>query len=145
MPGSNSNTILYATRAARYPEITLASGTTATDTEVVAGATTYGSIVTDILFASADATARNFEIKIGTSGGAGSITRRLVVSVPANSGNNGSVAIASLAALAPQLFSVDLAGNRVIGLEAGVSIYCKNTTTTAGQITISPLVRDYTP
>lgn len=145
MPGQNSNTILYATRAARYPEITLASGTTATDTEVVAGAATYGSVVTDILIASADATPRNFEIKIGPSGGAGSITRRVVISVPANSGNNGSTAIASLAAISPQLFAIDLAGNRTIGLEAGVSIYMKNTTTTAGQITISPLVRDYTP
>lgn len=145
MPGANSNTILYATRLARYPEITLASGTTATDTEVVVGATTYGSIITDILFASADATARNFEIKIGPSGGAGSITRRLLISVPANSGNNGSTAVASLAALAPQLFAIDLAGNRTIGLESGVSIYCKNTTTTAGQITITPIARDYTP
>ena len=145
MPGQNSNTILYATRLARTPEITLASGTAATDTEVVVAAITYGSVVTDILFASADATARLFEIKIGTSGGAGSITRRLIISVPANSGNNGSTAVASLASLAPQLFDIDLAGNRVIGLEAGVSIYVKNTTTTAGQITITAKVRDYTP
>lgn len=145
MPGTNSNTVLYATRAARTPEISLASGTTATDTEVVVAATTYGSVVTDILFASADATARNFEIKIGPSGGAGSITRRLVISVPANSGNNGSTAVASLASLAPQLFQIDLAGNRVIGIESGTSIYVKNTTTTAGQITITALVRDYTP
>lgn len=147
MPGTNSNTVLYATRAARYPEITLASGAAATDTEVVAGASTYGSVVTDIIISSADATARNFEIKIGPSGGAGSITRRVVIVVPIGAGNGGSgtPAPASLAALAPQLFSIDLAGNRTIGLESGVSIYMKNTSTTAGQITISPIARDYAP
>lgn len=145
MPSTNANIVLYATRAARFPEITLPSGTAATDTEVVAGATTYGSVVTDILIASADTAARNFEIKIGASGGAGSITRRTIIQVPASSGNTGTTAVASLAALAPQLFCLDLAGNRTIGLESGVSIYMKNTTTTAGQITISPIVRDYTP
>ena len=145
MPGTNSNTILYATRLARYPEVSLASGTASVATEVVVGATTYGSVVTDILFASADAAARNFNIFIGASGGVGSLTRRVVITVPANSGNNGSTAVASLAALAPQLFAIDLAGNRTIGIESGVSIYVQNTTTTAGQITISPIARDYTP
>lgn len=145
MPGTNSNTVLYATRAARYPEISLPSGTASVATEVIAGASTFGSVVTDILFASADATARTFNIFIGPSGGVGSLTRRVAISVPANSGNNGVTAVASLAALAPQLFAIDLAGNRTIGLESGVSIYVQNTTTTAGQITISPIVRDYTP
>lgn len=145
MPGTNSNIVLYATRNARYPEISLASALASVDTEVAIGAVTYGSALMDVLFSSADANNRVFEIKIGPSGGAGSITRRLTITVPASSGNNGSTAVASLAALAPSLFSIDLAGNRVIGLESGISMYVKHTTTLAGQITITPILRDYTP
>jgi hypothetical protein len=50
------------------------------------------------------------------------------VSIPANSGNNGTTALASLAALAPAVFDLDLAGNRVITIESGVPLYVVNKT-----------------
>lgn len=147
MPGQNSNTILYATRAASYPVVNIASGTTsATITLITTGVTTYGSVITDLLFRSADASARLFDIIVCATGSqATAENARVQVSIPANSGNSGTVPIASLAALVPSLFDIDLAGNRVIGLDTGISIYVKSTTTTAGAIFVTAKQRDYTP
>lgn len=146
MPGTNSNTVLYATRGVRYVITKIASGTTsATQTDVIDAAATYGTVVTDVLFRSKDASARNFDIYVCTTGGAGSANPVVQIQVPAGSGNNGSTAIASLASLAPQLFDVDLAGNRVIGIDTGISIYVQLTATSAGDIIVTVKARDYTP
>lgn len=147
MPGTNANTILYATRAASLPVVNIASGTTAsTYTLVTTAASSYGSVITDILFRSADGTARLFDIIICATGSQTTAENaRVRVSIPGNSGNNGSTAIASLASLVPALFDLDLAGNRVIGLEAGQSIYVKSTSTLAGDIYVTAKQRDYTP
>lgn len=146
MPATNSNTVLYATRAARLVITKITSGTTsATITDVCDAAATYGSVVTDILIRSKDSTIRNLDIIICANGSQATTPPIVQVSIPANSGNNGTVALVSLAALVPQLFDVDLAGNRVIGLEAGQSIYVQNSTTTAGDIIITTKARDYTP
>jgi hypothetical protein len=147
MPGTNSNTILYATRLASMPAINIPSGTTtSTYTLVATGAATNGSVITDLLFRSADGSNRNFDVIIcATGSNTTAENARVQIIIPASSGNSGSVALASLAALVPQLFDIDLAGNRVIGLEAGQSIYLKSTSTTAGAIFVMVKQRDYTP
>jgi len=147
MPGTNSNTVLYATRAASLPAVNIPSGTiNTTYTLITTGAATYGSVITDLLFRSADSNTRNFDIIICATGSqATAENARVQVSIAASSGNNGTTAIASLASMVPALFDVDLAGNRVIGLEAGQSIYVKCTTTTAGAIFVTVKQRDYTP
>lgn len=143
MPNTSSNVVLYATLTARYPAINIASGTASVATLIVTAAST-GSILTDILFRSADATGRLFDIIICATGSqATAENARVQISIPAISGNNGSTAIASLAALVPALFDIDLAGNRVLTLESGQSIYVKNTTTTAAAIFVTAKARDY--
>lgn len=144
MPNTTSNIVLYATLAARYPVINLASATAALTNTLLITAASTATIVTDVLFRSADATARNFDIIICPTGSqATAENARIQVAIPASSGSNGSTAIASLAALAPSLFDIDLAGNRVLTLESGQSIYVRNITLTAGAFFITAKARDY--
>lgn len=144
MPNTSSNIILYATLAARYPVINVASGAAALTNTLVVTAASTATIITDILFRSADATIRAFDIIICATGSqATAENARVQINVPIGAGNTGAVAIASLAALAPSLFDIDLAGNRVITLESGQSIYVRNTTLTAGAIFITAKARDY--
>jgi len=143
MPNGTSNTALYATLAARYPVINIATSTATTTTLLITAAST-GTIVTDILWRTADASARTWDVIICATGSqATAENARVMVSIPANSGNNGTVAIASLAALVPSLFDIDLAGNRVLTLESGQSIYLKNIATTGGYNFITCKARDY--
>ena len=146
----NSNVVLYATQKAFYDCVNIASGTAANTYTLVTTGGTNASLITDILFRSADATARLFNIIIAPTGSQATGKYSVVqISIPANSGNNGSTAIASLAALASQLFDLDLAGNRVITLEGAgssgteISIYVQNTTLTAGAINVMAKRRDY--
>lgn len=142
MPNTSSNVVLYATLAARYPVINIPTATASTTTLLVTAAST-GTIITDVLWRTADA-ARNWDIIICATGSqATAENARVQVSIPANSGNNGTNAIASLAALVPALFDVDLAGNRVLTLESGQSIYVKNNATSAGYNYITAKARDY--
>lgn len=125
---SSSNTTSFATLTSAYPAIDLASGLSAnTDTLIVTG-TTNASVVLDILFRNTDASdIVNFDIIICPTGSnATAQYNRTQIAVPANAGNNGSVQLASLAALAPQLFDIDLAGNRLITLESTMSVYVRN-------------------
>jgi len=125
---SSSNTTSFATLTSAYPAIDLASGLAInTDTLVVTGATN-ASVVLDILFRNTDGTnIRNFDIIICPTGSNSTAQyNRTQIAVPANAGNNGSVQLASLAALAPQLFDIDLAGNRLITLESTISVYVRN-------------------
>jgi hypothetical protein len=119
---STSNTTQFATLTHNVSKTKLASGLAInTQTSLITG-DSKGTIITDILFRSKDASnARNFDIYIGQT-----TDSAVQVSIPANSGNNGSIAIASLAALVPALFDLDLNGNRVIGLESGVQLYVTN-------------------
>jgi hypothetical protein len=125
---SSSNTTSFATLTGTYPAIDIASGTAINTDTLVATGTTNASVVLDILFRNTDTSdARNFDIIICPTGSNSTAQyNRVQISVPANSGNNGSVAIASLAALAPSLFDIDLAGNRLITLESTESIYVRN-------------------
>ncbi len=125
---SSSNTTSFATLTSAYPAIDLASGLSAnTDTLVVTGATN-ASVALDVLFRNTDASdIVNFDIIICPTGSnATAQYNRTQIAVPANAGNNGSVQLASLAALAPQLFDIDLAGNRLITLESTMSVYVRN-------------------
>lgn len=142
---TSSNTVLYATRKTRREKVTIASATAANTYTLLATAdATKGSMFTDLLCRSADATARVFDIIICATGSQATAHNwEVAVSIPANSGNNGTVALASVAALAPSIFDIDLAGNRVIMLEVGQSIYVKNLTLTAGAIYWNAKLRDY--
>jgi len=146
----NSNIVLYATQKAFYDCVNIASATAANTYTLVTTGGTNGSIITDILFRSADASARLFNIIICPTGSQATAKYSVVeVSIGAGSGNNGSTGIASLAALVSQLFDLDLAGNRAITLEGSgssgteISIYVQNTTLTAGAINVMVKRRDY--
>lgn len=141
---STANIILYATKEGVLDQVSIASATAANTYTLITTAGASGSLVTDILFRSAAGAATNFNIIIAPTGSQSTGAYNTVqVSVPANSGNNGTTAIASLAALTPAIFDIDLAGNRVISIESGVSIYVQNTATTAGIITITAKKRNY--
>jgi len=101
------------------PPVKLASGLTINTTTLIGSGSTNGSLVTDVLFRNLDGSnARNLDIVICPTGSQATAEYNCVqIAIPANSGNNGTVAQASLAALAPALFGLDLSGNRVIGLE----------------------------
>lgn len=147
---TNSNVVLYATQKGFYDCVNIASATAANTYTLITTGGTNGSLITDVLFRSVDASARLFNIIICPTGSSSTAKYSVVqVSIPANSGNNGVAAIASVAALAPQLFDLDLAGNRVITLEGSgssgteISIYVQNTTLTAGAINVMTKRRDY--
>lgn len=124
---SSSNQLSFATLTSLYPGIDMQSGTAAnTDTPVATGGTNAG-VVLDVLFRNLSAATMNFDIIICPSGlNTTAAYNRVQIQVPASAGNNGSTSLASLAALAPQLFDLDLAGNRVITLESGQVIYVRN-------------------
>ena len=139
---TSSNQLAFATLTGDYPAILLASGSAAgTATSVTSGATN-ASIITDILFRNLDtANARNFDICIGST--ASAQNKIVQVAIPANAGNNGSTSLASLAALAPSIFDLDLAGNRVLTLESGTNIYVVNTTALTANIYVMAKRRSF--
>ena len=141
---SNSNTTSFATLTATYPAVKIASGTAVnTDTLLVTGGTN-ASLVLDILFRTLETSGKNYDIIIcATASNGTDYYNRVQVSIPANSGNNGTTALASLAGLAPALFDLDLAGNRVLTLEPGISIYIRNKTLTTADLYITAKQRSF--
>ncbi|HEY4326158.1 MAG TPA: hypothetical protein VGN20_19380 [Mucilaginibacter sp.] len=142
---SSSNQTSFATLTGTYPATKCASGLAAnTDTLVATGAS-HASIVTDILFRNTDSSnIRNFDIVICATGSNSTVeNNRVQIAVPANAGNNGSVQLASLAALASQLFDLDLAGNRVLTLESGISIYVRNKAALTADVYINVKLRSF--
>ena len=140
MTGS-SNTTSFATLTQSYPSIKYASGTTANTISTVTTGATNASIITDIIFRNTGSSALNFDIYIGTT----STTQNKIVQVtiPASSGNNGSASLASLAALAPSLFDLDLAGNRVMTLESGINVSMSCTTSPSADVYIMAKQRNF--
>ena len=138
---SLSNTTSFATLTQSYPAVNIASGAAANTVTQVTTGNTNASVVTDILFRNLGTSAVNFDVFIGST----STTQNKIaqISVPASSGNNGSTSLASLAALAPQLFDLDLAGNRVITLESGVAISVSNTATTSADVHVMAKQRNF--
>jgi hypothetical protein len=125
---TSSNTLQFATLTGTYPATKLASGLTINTTTLIATGGAHGSVATDILFRNTDASnTRNLDVIICPTGSQATAEYNAVqITIPANAGNNGSVSLASLAALAPSLFGLDLAGNRFIALESSYSIYVIN-------------------
>lgn len=142
---SSSNTTSFATLTGTYPAVQLASGLALnTDTLIATGAAN-ASTVLDALFRNLDGSnARNFDIIICPTGSNATVQyNRVQISIPAASGNNGTTALASLAALAPSLFDLDLAGNRVITLESTTSIYVRNKAALTADIWVSVKQRNF--
>lgn len=141
---NTSNTVIYASlKQQSLQGIVLANGLAANTITSVVDAASTSSAVNDLLFMSTSTAALTFEIIICATGQQATAPSNVQISIPANSGKVG-VALASLASLCPQLFSIDLAGNRVIGLEAGQSIYVKNVSAISiGQVVITKKVRDF--
>ena len=124
---SSSNQTSFCTLTADYVAVKLASGLAASTTTLLCSGSAHASVITDILFRNTDTSnSRAFDFYIGPTT---TVENNLVqISIPANAGNNGTTAIASLAALTPAIFDIDLAGNRIITLESSVSIYVVNKT-----------------
>jgi hypothetical protein len=124
---NNSNQSVFATKTSTYIAVKLPSGLAINTATLLFTGDTNASVITDILFRNTDtANARNLDFFIGST--ATAENNLVQVSIPANSGNNGTTALASLAALAPAVFDLDLAGNRVITIESGVPLYVVNKT-----------------
>jgi hypothetical protein len=141
---SSSNTTSFATLTGTYPATKLASGLSINTATLIATGATNGSIVLDVLFRSKETVARNFDIIICSTGSqATAENNRAQIQIPANAGNNGSVQLASLAALMPALFDLDLAGNRVLTLESGISIYVTNLAALAADIYVNVKLRSF--
>lgn len=138
---SSSNTTSFATLTQNYPAVNIASGTAAnTVTQVTTGGTN-ASVVTDLIFRNLGASAVNFDVYVGSTSTAQN--KIIQVQLPANAGNNGTTAPGSLAALAPQLFDIDLAGNRVMTLESGVAISVANTALTSAAVYVMAKQRNF--
>jgi hypothetical protein len=138
---SSSNTTSFATLTQSYPAVNIASGTAANTITGVTTGNTNASVVTDLLFRNLGTGAVNFDVYIGATGTAQN--KIVQISVPGSSGNNGSTALGSLAALAPQLFDLDLAGNRVITLESGIALSVSNTATTSAAVYVMAKQRNF--
>lgn len=142
---ASSNQLSFATLTGTYPGVKLTSGLAVnTDTLVCSGGV-HASIVLDILFRNLDGTnARNFDIIICPTGSNSTdYYNRAQISVPVSAGNNGSAALASTAALMPALFDLDLAGNRVLTLESGVSVYVRNKAALTADIYVMTKLRSF--
>lgn len=141
---SSSNTTSFATLTGTYPGIKIPSGTTINTDTLVCTGSAHASLILDILFRNLDTTTRNFDIIICPTGSNGTdYYNRVQISVPANAGNNGSSAITSLSQLAPFLFDLDLAGNRIITLESTMSIYVRNKTALMGDMYVMVKQRNF--
>jgi hypothetical protein len=138
---SSSNTTSFATLTQSYPAVNIASGTAASTITGVTTGNTNASVITDLLFRNLGTGAVIFDVYIGATGTAQN--KIVQISVPGSSGNNGSTALGSLAALAPQLFDLDLAGNRVITLESGVALSVSNTATTSAAVYVMVKQRNF--
>jgi hypothetical protein len=130
--------------AGSYQAVTIPSGTALnTYTLIYTGPSTAG-LITDLLFRNAASAAVNLNIIICAAGSQTiEANSRVMVQVPASSGNNGTTPLASLAALAPLLFDLDLAGNRIILLESGISLYVQNTAALTGDLNITAKARNF--
>ena len=138
---SSSNTTSFATLTQSYPSVSIASGTAANTVTQVTTGNTNASVITDILFRNLGSATVNFDIYIGSTSTAQN--KIVQIQIPGSAGNNGTTQLASLAALGPYLFDLDLAGNRVITLESGMAISVANTTTTSAAVYIMAKQRNF--
>lgn len=141
---SSSNTTSFATLTGTYPATQLASGLAINTDTLVATGGTNASIALDVLFRNLGTSAINFDIVICATGTNSTVqNNRTQVIIPASAGNNGSVSLGSLASLSPLLFDLDLAGNRVLTLESGISIYVRNKATLTADVWVTVKLRNF--
>lgn len=142
---TSSNQLSFFTLTGLYNATKLASGLTINTDSVIASGASHGSCITDILIRNLDTSnARNFDVIICTTGSNATVEHRIgQVTIPANAGNNGTVALSSLAALIPQIFDLDLSGNRIINLESGQSIYLRNIAALTADIYVNVKQRNF--
>lgn len=142
---TSSNQLSFFTLTGVFNATKLASGLSAGTDSVIAAGATNGSCITDILIRNLDGSnIRNFEVIICTTGSNATVEHRVVqIAVPANSGNNGTVPVASVAALAPQIFDLDLSGNRIINMESGQSIYLRNIAALTADVYVNVKQRNF--
>ena len=138
---SSSNTTSFATLTQSYPSVSIASGTAANTVTQVTTGNTNASVITDILFRNLGSATVNFDIYIGSTSTAQN--KIVQIQIPGSAGNNGTTQLASLSALGPYLFDLDLAGNRVITLESGMAISVANTATTSAAVYIMAKQRNF--
>lgn len=142
---TSSNQLAFSTLTGTYPAVQLASGLAInTDTLICTGGAN-ASVLLDLLFRNLSAsTAVNFDIIICPTGLNSTVYyNRAQIIVPTNSGNNGSVLLASLAGLSPSLFDLDLAGNRLITLESGISVYVRNKAALTADVWVTAKLRSF--
>ncbi len=142
---SGANTIPYFTKTGIFVATKLPSGLAANTDSLCLTESLNGSCITDILIRNTDASnGRTFDLIFCTTGSNGTVEKRVCqFTVPLNSGNNGTVALASVATLVPQLFDLDLAGNRILNLEPGWSIYLRNATALTADIYVNIKQRSF--
>jgi len=138
---SSSNTTSFATLTQSYPAVNIASGTAANTVTQVTTGSTNASVITDLIFRNLGSSAVNFDVYVGSTSTAQN--KIVQVQVAGNAGNNGTTSAGSLAALAPQLFDLDLAGNRVMTLESGVAISVANTALTSAAVYVMAKQRNF--
>jgi len=139
---SLSNQTSWLIKAGLYPGTKIASGTSINTITALFTGPTNGGLFTDILFRNSASTTVNLNIIWVQSGNTGGTSGILYagpyfvnqIQIPANAGSNGTTPLASLAALAPLLFDLDLAGNRIILAEAGDVIYVQNIAALTGDL-----------
>src|SRR5260221_5484598 len=141
---TSSNQLAFSTLTGTYRAVQLASVLAInTDTLVCTGATN-ASVLLDLLFRNLGTGAVNFDIIICATGSNATVqNNRAQIAVPANAGNNGSVLLTSLASLTSSLFDLDLAGNRLITLESGISIYVRNKAALTADVWVTAKLRSF--
>lgn len=141
---SSSNTTSFATLTGTYPATQLASGMAINTDTLLATGGSNASIALDVLFRNYQSSTINFDIILcATGSNSTEANNRTQIQIPASAGNNGSTQLASLATLAPQLFDLDLAGNRVITLESGISIYVRNKAALTADVCVTVKLRSF--
>lgn len=141
MPGGSANQQLYATKTAVKTKTLLASGLTINTNTLVFTAGSQGSIVQDVLLRNTDTSnARLFDVLVNGTTSTDNIGQ---ISIPANAGNNGTVALASLKALLPQLYKFDANGNLILALESGQTIHLQNKAALTADIRVLVLSEDF--
>jgi hypothetical protein len=145
MPNTNSNITLYATYDGVYDDVQLPSGLAINTYTLISSGASTDSILTDVLFRNFNtSTAVLFDIIICPTGSQLSAQYNTVqISIPPNSGNNGSTAKASFAAIAPAEFDIDMSGNRILALKSGVSLYVQNKAALTAAINVRAKRRNY--
>ncbi len=148
---ANSNQLSFLVKAGAYPCTKIPSGTIVnTITTLFTGPANAG-LITDVLFRNNAQVIVNLNLLIVPSGQTGGSAGTpyagpyliTTLQIPAGAGSNGSTPLASLAGMVPQLFDLDLAGNRVFLTEAGDTLFVQNTSALASDINVMVKARTF--